>query len=93
MDKQEEIREGIKRVIGDYFPLEHINCDASCTTKYMEEENLEQSAQEIMGYLHSQGVVVRVDKVLYDIGIEYYNENVAKMLKAGYVTVEPLVEE
>jgi len=49
-------------------------------------------ADTIWGYLHSQGVVIKVGQQLADIGIEYYNENVAKMLKAGYVAVEPLIE-
>ncbi len=70
MNKQEEIREGVARNIAG--PL----LDWELTLKI---------ADQVLQYLHSQGVVIKVEREIY----EGYQEAV----RAGYVAVEPLIEE
>jgi len=82
MTKQEEIREGI----GHYIILYRMG-------EYKEDQTI----NKILSYLHSQGVVIRVDReltkeVMY--GQEAYaQEDIERFLReAGYVAVEPLIE-
>ena len=52
-------------------------------------------ASDILRYLHSQGVVIKVDKELplsdYYFEDEAYETGQDDMLKAGYVAVEPII--
>ncbi len=85
MTKQEEIREGIRNRLCDRCERGSGCCDLR--DKGCGDE------EEFISYLASQGVVIKVEQQLADIGIVYYNENVAKMLKAGYEAVESLIEK
>jgi len=85
MSKQEEIGEGMNKLLVEFAKdYQRASIKQASVTHYK---------FKLLEYLHSQGVVRKVEQQLADIGIEYYNENVAKMLKAGYVAVEPLIEE
>ena len=86
MTKQEEIREGVyKQIRSDVV--------GHSRTSYL--------AEGIINYLHSQGVVIKVDRELPDNEVwhkverefEAYCAGRNDMLKAGYVAVEPLIKE
>lgn len=97
MDKRTQIREGLaehfQTIFGSYFSESDCKSFATIAIKY----------------LHSQGVVLKVDRELPQIirglakEIEYepsltYEDRIVegvlnRMLKAGYVATEPLVEE
>ena len=100
--KQEEIREGIARLV-HYW---HIG--GSERWEDNDEENWQgpkrqeyyEAADALIPYLHSQGVVLKVDRELPTSswnGHEYIEQNdfVLKgrnqLLDAGYVAVEPLI--
>ncbi len=86
MATREEIREGIFKVLFPYSNADHYTGDGT--------------VQKVLDYLHSEGVVIKVDRELpedldvwketrrggYFIGSEALEE-------AGYVAVEPLIEE
>ena len=98
--KREKIREGIEKLTEDRFrsPAEGagLNWDRSFNRLL---------AEDILSYLHSQGIVIKVDRELpivpqaaiapmYDkVFLEGINAGQYNMLKAGYVAVEPLVTE
>ena len=105
MTKQEEIREGIARIgLGGINPLKNA----------LPNEYGYKIADDILSYLHSQGVVIKVKRELpYTIPVlpkflkrgiitdddllEYARVtevlNRMEYIKAGYVAVEPLIEE
>ena len=105
MTKQEEIREGVTILIeeettfieGEYSPL------AGPITSDTRELDCEPSylASKILSYLHSQGVVIKVErelpiKIAGQENISYcagYHDACHQRLKAGYVAVEPLVKD
>jgi len=105
MTRQEEIKEGITGIIKAYFPFEHAGCEDGCTAKYLEIENLEQVRQKILSYLHSQGVVIRVEGELPKAGIRGLSDKETEekidvwitacehMILFGYVAVESLIKE
>ena len=85
MTKQEEIREGVYKIIFNNFG-----------------QRPEMLKARLLEYLHSQGVVVKVDRELpqywFDRGVNGYTERhyMAVGIKecveeAGYVAVEPLI--
>ena len=94
MTKQEEIREGIASYIRLY------NGTSTTASEF--------TSKAILEYLHSQGVVLKVDKELpinpyrfnvhLDAGIydglyrEKYFEAQQGMVNAGFTAVEPLIE-
>lgn len=92
MSKQEEIREGVAEILSS---LEGGRGGA----EYRLTDN-------ILSYLHSQGVVIKVKKSIMDVPLPemgfdaYTREGVIskchltklKILEAGYVVVEPLIE-
>ncbi len=106
MPTREEIREGIARI------THHWHCPSE---KWEERDNYLSSlgwlgpepeyyyklADELLPYLHSQGVVIKVDReLLKKKTIENHLSSWANwyegqqdMLKAGYVAVAPLVEK
>lgn len=80
MTKQEKIREGMGNIIGDQG-------------YYFP---WEECTQEILSYLHSQGVVIKVDRELSDSlmeGQESFDRQTYKVMleHEGYVAVEPLI--
>jgi len=89
MTKREEIREGIKRIVAVWEESD------GNTTRGIDDRILE--------YLHSQGVVIKVERELkmpeYWAGEWYIDENGNKQTledavgDAGYVAVEPLIKE
>ena len=91
--KQGEIREGIDREL-----------DAFAQTLLLHPFKLEQlkgiASKSIKDYLHSQDVVIKVERELPEITYEpcplIKGRLMAQMInlkKAGYVAVEPLIEE
>lgn len=89
MNKQGELIGGIRDII----------------RKYHNQVQFADEVPEILTYLHSQGVVLRVDKELPEMpkwavlkgmpisganGITFVAQQ--DMLKAGYVAVEPLID-
>jgi len=88
LTKQEEIRKGIETIISDQGYYFPWG----------------KTAQEILAYLHSQGVVIKVekelpsDKNLYGVAKDnmaagcYYHGQI-DMKEAGYVAVEPIIKE
>ena len=72
MNKQKEIREGIRRELGKhlYLPL-----DASAESRLERDNAVDEFLGGILSYLHSQGVVIKVDR---------------DPLEGGFV-IEPLV--
>ena len=106
MTKQEEIREGILKIIHFY-------------NRGTTDANDAQLRDKLISYLHSQGVVIKVDRelpenpiwatlektVISGAGIETreqiklegagstYKIAQQEMLQAGYVAVEPLIKE
>ena len=83
MTKQDIIKEGIAQTIKD---------DAGGYVHLMEHDRIRIS-KAIVGYLHSQGVVIKVDRELPEIWDGYtMDAYLLKLKKAGYVAVEPLIE-
>jgi len=96
MNKQEEIREGIKANI-----LVAIKWAVS---EGMTDPYLDLHVDKVLKLLHSQGVVIKVDRELPDYedlhdcydgkltSPEQFKHDIQMdMLKAGYVAVEPLI--
>lgn len=95
MSKQEEIREGIEDLVAKKF------------SKLMPDRfrndwlslNGEGLTRQILDYLHSQGVVIKVEgelpelpKTAHEAAVKIYNKAIDDMLKAGCVKTEPLIE-
>lgn len=82
MTKQEEIREAL---------MSKIKSIRLWRTRYDEPLTVEDDAEDILNYLHSQGVVIKVESeltILADKG-----KQIAGLIKeAGYTAVEPLIE-
>ena len=82
MTKQEEIREGIAE-------------DIYCATGNEKEWCL-RFTEQLFRYLHSQGVVIKVDRGSDDIQLPILKETwegmVEDMKELGYVAVEPLMK-
>jgi len=94
MTKQEEIREGIRRLIDGCYNARNPDYPKLIAFQPMKFLN------EIMPYLHSQGVVIKVDGELPSSPfIEESGDNngfiVGRdfMLRAGYTAVIPLIKE
>jgi hypothetical protein len=82
MRKQEEIREGLRG-------LQLRRWDTS--TFYLVDPYID----KILSYLHSQGVVIRMDldqAKMRQLGFSEMKHHIAELYKAGYVLVEPLIE-
>ena len=77
MTKQEEIREGVDRIIRHWSPTVTVSADWQPLYKGVS------VGQDIMLYLHSQGVVIKVER----------NEptHIENVVKIGY-GFEPLIE-
>ncbi len=97
MTKQEEIKEEIQRLIGE--KLTALMPDRFTMPFSL---NGEQLAGRIIQYLHSQGVVIKVDKspvIQFDLTGHMTPSEVSKIGNAyrkaytGYVAVEPLIKE
>lgn len=88
MTKQQEIREGIARAIGGII---------FDTGRVMDYCDCHLYADMLLSYLHSQGVVLKVERelpvmpTLPTFGDHLIRRTQLDMLKAGYVAVEPLV--
>lgn len=85
MTKQEEIREGIEVKINRF-------------DTFRDEYSYESFADEILKYLDSQGVVIKVDRGLPAYASKYscdWNEgfNTCWDMMAGREAVEPLIKE
>lgn len=87
MDKQEELREGVARIgLGGIEPLKNARPN----------ENGYNTADDILSYLHSQGVVIRVDRKLPVCALKYSCDwfegyEACKDVMAGLVATEPLI--
>jgi len=90
MTKQEEISKGLAQLtelwIQNNYPIGS--------------QTFSDLADQSLAYLHSQGVVIKVDRELPDNAIYYppkqlesYNAGRQIMISGGYVAVEPLIEE
>ena len=101
MTKQEEIREGVAEDIG-----KNISPEWRSRNKGYLEIRVYDVTDTILAHLHSQGVVIKVDRELPKVEFfdparpdligEYerqYIRGMERMLKEGYVAVEPLVQE
>lgn len=96
MSKQEDIEEGIYKHIKNTLTM----CGQNPIT--VEALALD-TTQDIWEELHSQGVVVKIDKELpdrvyitdldRDIELEISGHTQMDMIRAGYVAVEPLIKE
>ena len=101
MTKQEEIREGIQEIIARKLFVGEVTQHMGTTL------SLDNMAKEIVKYLHSQGVVVKAVGELpknRQVAGQYVahphfepthgaiDEAQQDMLKAGYVAVEPLIQ-
>ena len=89
MDKREEIREGMRLIWNDYKFGDHINKPDSVWV-----------VDEILTYLDSMGVVIKVDRVLpkYHGSArvflhEAYPIVQKELIKTGYVATESLIKE
>lgn len=100
MTKQEEIREEIAERICDALEGDEWFSLAEGQKRFCR-----LYATNILSYLHSQGVVIKVERELPDLPISqddydivFYPEKVYReaqniMLKADYAAVEPLIKE
>ncbi len=90
MPTREEIREGIQQLTGDY-------CSRIMSRDWFTPE----LTKSIFKYLHSQGVVIKVDRDKESVLIPFkghplqvealMNISTASLEEAGYVAVEPLI--
>ena len=85
MTKQEEIREGIKKVISVYFGLDAL-----------QEPFLNELPDSMIKYLHSQGLVIKVDgelpgTFLSEAGHAFEKVVQQEMIGAGYTLTEELI--
>ncbi len=98
-----DIREGIAKKLDDVFSdLDHWDCPEECGHKVCLIEWRDNLTDELLQYLHSQGVVRKVEGELPEwelknTGSELENAiyRIARqdMLKAGYTLTVPLIEE
>ena len=103
MNKQEEIREGIAKRVCCLNPQECGTCK-KCPDEW---EDVAEQVDEILSYLHSQGVVIKVNRelpetltieVLDDTGFLGFRNSKRKFLRVklaetGCVAVEPIINE
>ena len=82
MAKQEEIREGIEETLHASVSVLH-----DFSFHFIRRESREELADRILKYLHSQGVVIKVDRAVPD---DRFHRD---LRMAGYVAVEPLIKE
>jgi len=98
MTKQEKIIEEIAKLHGesmfrDYFYSDYVTEAGRVSCRNW--------ARELVAYLHSQRLVIQVDRELpnkeavwdYRGRPEVYDDVKQSMLEAGYVAVEPLIKE
>ena len=104
--KQEEIREGIAKKLCLWDGLDWEKLPESGYINSKDRDYYRRQANSIFQDLHSQGCVLRVDRELPKFKLVLsasmgensmvqlgYNCNRQDMLKAGYVAVEPIIEE
>ena len=92
MSKQEKIREGIGTWLLERDACHDVDCgNTKCNANC---PYLREITERFMAYLHSQGVVIKVERELDE---EYFDglEGIVadRIRQAGYVAVEPLIEE
>ncbi len=97
MNKQEEIREGIKAILASdlsvHIQAKGLSLDQSDFTSALDNA-WEERVNEILSYLHSQGVVIKVDGELPELLISDEGVYAVKHdSKAGYTKTEPLVKK
>lgn len=93
MTKQEEIRGKVMEFVA--FLLDEVPPEEFRT------ECILSATREVLTYLHSQGVVLKVEGELSTSEITYeepsfyagYDDAKQDMLRAGYVKTEPLIKE
>ncbi len=90
MTKQEEIREGIESLFkGSMSAIIHDFQFHELTSDWRKE-----FTNRVLKYLHSQGVVIKVDKELPFLWDGYTMDGyIRELIEAGYVAVEPLIKE
>ena len=97
MPTREEIREGIvKRLDEVFLGLDHWDCSEECGHKVSLIQWRDEIADELLAQLHSQGVVIKVDRDIWDEDRLLTMEEAqiySDILKAGYVATEPLRKE
>ena len=96
MATREEIAEGIEEILRQPIRIDFVNRQKFTDIKRGRSERTVQ----ILRYLHSQGVVIKVDKELPKRFLcagrtsrESYKLGTEDMLVAGYVAVEPIIKE
>lgn len=104
MAKQEEIKKGLERICAKVRLIE-AGHDSQGIYGAMGYKYLEPKVDEILSYLHSQGVVIKVDRELphlmpqvpnneYSEGYCAGESNILNILiEVGYVAVEPLIKK
>ena len=107
MTKQEEIREGValSLSLGMLKKDDAIDEDGELWTDdgyyFFTDSARERFANRVLQYLHSQGVVIKVDRECPSISsavrcatkLGVFHITQLDMLEAGYVVVEPLIAE
>jgi len=90
--KREKIREGITQVILTPRIRYGQAADQSPRRYTISTEFIPEITEQILSYLHSQGCVLKVDRELPKDDEEAWQRIIEKS-GAGYVAVEPLIEE
>ena len=99
MSKREEMRLGLEKITTKAYDRYKVLLETGELRGFRTDYEL---AHDILGYLHSQGVVIKVDRELPSsgdklIGCEFCyhlrEDKQAQLDRAGYVVVEPLVKE
>ncbi|HUV45566.1 MAG TPA: hypothetical protein VMW45_00650 [Dehalococcoidia bacterium] len=100
MTKQEELREGIAKILWDIDRPSNVpNWDELKKSTHeqcvMETKNTLIDATHILAYLHSQGVVIKVEK---DIELviketEFLGSTITVIMPKSFSAVAPLIEE
>ena len=98
MPSREEIREGTREWLIEMDTCHNEDCgDAKCDSSC---PYLNKIVDKFLVYLHSQGVVIKIDRELPDLVIDPQTNRLRvpvdvmnEMLKAGYTAWKPLVEK
>ena len=107
MTKQEEIREGLavrlhtqeRSTLRVTYETSPYNCSWELLLETQREEYRNTAENVFMGYLHSKGVVFKVDRELPRCGhvglsVAHGDDNpICPLLEAGFVFVGPLIKE
>ena len=68
MATREEIREGTEKILEEVFSsLDHWDCSEECGHKVCLLEWKNEVTSKVLSYLHSQGVVIKVDRELPEV--------------------------